>query len=428
MTLMRRIALASVAAFVVTLVVLRAAERDSPRPVAAAPAAHGASTDAQIAALQARIRAAPTDADGYTLLAARFLQKARETGDPGFYSRAERALRRALQLDPRNAGALTERGALRLARHDFAGALRDGLRAHRLAPDAVRPYGVLVDANVELGRLSTAARTLQRMIDLKPDLAAYARVSYLRELRGDLRGARSAIELAVASGAATPENAAYVNTLLGDLELGGGRRAAARRAYAAALRQFPGYVRAQAGIARVAAARGELPAAIRILRRVVARLPLPEYSIALGEAELAAGRRAAARRDLALVRVQERLLRGAGVDPDVEIALFEADHGDPRRAVALARAAWRSAPSLRSADALGWALTRAGRPAAGFTWAQRALASGSRDATLLYHAGMSARRAGRIVQARTLLRRALASNPRFSVLHAPRARRALEAL
>jgi tetratricopeptide (TPR) repeat protein len=165
-----------------------------------------------------------------------------------------------------------------------------------------------------------------------------------------------------------------------------------------------------------------------MLRRVVARLPLPEYSIALGEAELADGRRAAARRDLALVRAQERLLRAAGVDPDVEIALFEADHGDPARAVTLARAAWRAAPSLRSADALGWALTRAGRPAAGLAWARRALASGSRDANLLYHAGMSARGAGRIAQARTWLTRALARNPRFSVLHAPRARRALEAL
>ncbi|MEA2141730.1 MAG: hypothetical protein QOI64_160 [Solirubrobacteraceae bacterium] len=427
---MRTIALAAGAAFVLMLVVLSLGGRDDPRPLAPAPAlaSPGASTDAQIGALQARVRSAPTDPDGYTLLAARFLQKVRETGDPSLYDRADRALRRALALDPGNAAALTERGALRLARHDFAGALRDGLRARRRAPDAVRPYGVVVDANVELGRLPAAAQTLQRMIDLKPDLAAYARVSYLRELRGDLRGARRAIRLAAESGAATPENAAYIQTLLGDLELGQGRPAAAQRAYDEALRRFPGHVRAQAGSARVAAARGDLPAAIRMLRRVVERLPLPEYSIALGEAELAAGRRAAARRDLALVRAQEQLLRGAGVDTDVETALFEADHGDPARAVELARAAWRAAPSLRSADALGWALTRAGRPAAGLAWGRRALAPGGRDPSLLYHAGMSARAAGRPAQARVLLRRALARNPRFSPLHAPRARRALEAL
>jgi tetratricopeptide (TPR) repeat protein len=427
---MRTTAFAAAAAFAVTLAVLSLTGRDAtgPRPAAPPPVIYGASTDAQIGALQARVRAAPTDPDGYTLLASRFLQKVRETGDAGFYARAERALRRALQLDPRNAGALTERGALRMGRHDFSGALRDAELAHRLAPEAVRPYGVIVDANVELGRLTTAARTLQRMIDLKPDLAAYARVSYLRELRGDLRGARSAMELAVASGAATPENAAYVNTLLGDLELGRGRRAAARRAYDAARRQFPGYVRAEAGLARVAAARGDLPRAIRTLRDVVTRLPLPEYSVALGEAELAAGRPAAARRDLALVRAQEQLLRGAGVNTDVEVALFEADHGSPARAVALARAAWRSAPSFRSADALGWALTRAGRPAAGLAWARRAMAPGGRDPNVLFHAGMSARAAGRPALARALLRRALARNPQFSPLRAPQARRALEGL
>ena len=84
--------------------------------------------------------------------------------------------------------------------------------------------------------------------------------------------------------------------------------------------------------------------------------------IALGEAELAAGRTAAARRTLALVAAEQQLLGAAGVDTDVELAVFEADHGDPRRAVALARRGWDAAPSTRSADALGWALTRAGDP------------------------------------------------------------------
>ncbi|MEY2517668.1 MAG: hypothetical protein QOJ89_5026, partial [bacterium] len=366
-----------------------------------------ATTDARIAALSARLRTRAADADGYALLAAAFLQKVRETGDPGYYARADRALARAFELEPASAAAFTQRGSLRLSRHDFAGALRDGRRAHALAPVAIEPYRVLVDANVELGRLGTAARTLQRMIDLKPDLAAYARVSYLRELHGDLAGARRAIELAVAAGGATPENTAYVQTLLGDLELGRGHRRAAACAYRAGLRGFPGYVRAQAGLARVSAAAGDLPRAIAALRGVVQRLPLPEYSVALGEAELAAGRAGAARRDLALVRAQERLLRGAGVNTDAEVALFEAQYGDRARAVALGRAAWRSAPSARSADALGWALTHAGRPAAGLIWGMRALAPGGRDAMQLYHAGMSARAAGRADLARTLLRRAL---------------------
>ena len=234
-----------------------------------------------------------------------------------------------------------------------------------------------------------------------------------------------------------PENVAAVRTLLGDLELARGRLAAARHAYAAALSALPGHIPARAGRARLAAViafaapsraaidrRGvpnrasshrrdwvtshDLDLAIARWRRVVARLPLPEYAVALGEAELAAGRRAAARRDLALVRAQQRLLAGAGVGTDVEMALFEADHGDPQRGLGLARRAWANAPSVRSADAVGWALTRSGRPVAGLEWAQRALKLGSVDPLFRFHAGMAAVAAGDRAGGRRELRTALA--------------------
>src|SRR5438093_10944820 len=264
------------------------------------------------------------------------------------------------------------------------------------------------------------------MIDLKPTLASYARVSYFRELHGDLPGALEAMKLAVSAGGDAPENQAYVQTLLGNLELDRGRLAEAGHAYRLALARFPRYAPASAGLARLDAAHGDLDGATRRYRAIVARLPLPEYVVALGETELAAGRRADGARDLALVRVEERLLQKNGVDTDVELALFEANHGSRQRAVALARRAFASAPSVRSADALGWALTRDGRPQAGLPFAKRALALGSKDPSFLYHAGMSTRAAGRASLARRYLTRSLALNPRFSPLYAPRARRALE--
>jgi len=266
------------------------------------------------------------------------------------------------------------------------------------------------------------------MVDRRPDLAAYARVSYFRELHGDLRGAVAAMQLAVSAGSGTAENTAYVQALLGDLEFARGRVPAASLAYRQALALVPGYPPAAVGLARVESARGELGAATRRLTRVVARLPLPQYVVALGETEQAAGRPAGARRDLALVRVEQRLLAANGVNTDVDLALFEADHGSPARAVTLARRAWAEAPSVRSADALGWSLTRAGHPRTGARWARRALRLGSRDAMFLFHAGMAARGAGERAQARRLFARSLALNPRFSALYAPRARRALEAL
>src|SRR4051794_41160792 len=275
-----------------------AATPDAPRP--------GASTDQRIAVLQATVRAQPKRAGGYTLLAGAYRQKVRETGDATYYAKASGLVGRALRLAPGDPAALTERAALEASRHDFRGALRDALGARHAAPAAPRPrasraarraapaprhaapavdkpFGVLVDALVELGRYRAAGAALQEMVDRKPDLAAYARVSYFRELHGDLRGAEDAMQLAVSASSGTAENTAYVQALLGDLDVARGRLAAASLAYRRALALVPRYAAADTGLARVQAARGDLAAAIRRLSGVVARLPLARYVVALGE-------------------------------------------------------------------------------------------------------------------------------------------------
>jgi hypothetical protein len=183
-----------------------------------------------------------------------------------------------------------------------------------------------------------------------------------------------------------------VQVLHGDLSFQLGRSRVAARDYATALAGVPGYVPALAGRARLAAAGGELRRAIAIMRGVVARLPLPEHVVALGELQLAAARRGAARRTFALLGAERRLLAAAKVDTDAETAVYEADHGSPRRAVALARRAWAAAPGVRAADALDWALTRSGHPHEGLRWARRALALGSLDPLLRFHAGMAGSR------------------------------------
>jgi tetratricopeptide (TPR) repeat protein len=385
-------------------------------PISAAPSlpTASASTEQRVAALQAVVHARPRVAQGYVLLAGAYAQRTRETGDAQLYAKASKLLETALALSPSDAGALTQRSALALSRHDFGAGLRDARAARRAAPDADEPFAVLVDSLVELGRYREAGRALQAMVNRKPDLASYARVSYWRELHGDLRGARRAIALARSAGGDTAENAAYVDSLVSHLELLSGRPARAARAARSALARFPGYPAAEAALARVQAARGDLRAAEARLRRVVARLPLPEHVAALGEVQLVAGRTGAARRSFALVRAEQRLLAAAGVDGDTELAVFEADHGSPRRGVALARRARAAAPSVRSADALGWALTRAGRPREGLRWARRALALGSRDPAFLAHAGLAARAAGEHDAARAWLaaaRRSAALSP-----------------
>ena len=174
-------------------------------------------TSADIPKLQSAVRRSPDREDLRASLAAAYLQRVRETGDPSYYTRAEGVLR-----NPRTPDGLATAGELALARHDFTGALRLGMRAGNVGAF------VRVDALVELGRYAAAERELQAMVDRKPNLAAYARVSYVRELHGDLEGAASAMRLAVAAGGPAPENNAYVRALLGELERRRGRRPRAR--------------------------------------------------------------------------------------------------------------------------------------------------------------------------------------------------------
>jgi tetratricopeptide (TPR) repeat protein len=221
---------------------------------------------------------------------------------------------------------------------------------------------------------------------------------------------------------------AFVQSLLGNVELAQRRAERALPAFRAALAKVPGYAPAQAGLARLDIAAGRLDMAIKRLRDVVGRDPKQEYVVLLGELELADGQTQAGRRTLATVPAELKQLESAGENTETEKALFHADHGSDARAVTAARAAWANAPSVRAADALGWALTQAGRPQEGLKYARRALRLGSRDASFLFHAGMSAKAAGRDEEARRWLQEALTGNPVFSPLHAKTARKALTAV
>jgi tetratricopeptide (TPR) repeat protein len=343
---------------------------------------------------RAAVRAAPESADARALLGDSYVTKARATGDPSLYARADRVLSGALRRDPANVAALVGAGTLAGLRHDFREQLRLGLEARRAAPALARPYTVIADAQIELGRYRGAARSIQRLLDLKPGLPAYARASYYRELTGDPAGAVRAMRFAASAGGA-PESLAYVQALTGNLELARGRPGAARDAYMASLRTVPGYSDALEGLARVDAARGDLRGSAARLRRLAADGPPARALVFLAELEFAAGHPGAARRHLTAARAQFVRDREGGGLPDAEAVLLEASHGSAARAVRLGRRVWRAKPSIRSADALGWALTRAGRPREALAWARRALRTGSRDPMLRLHAGLAAQRVGR---------------------------------
>ena len=397
---------------------------------ALAPAGGGRTLDATIEALQRRLKTTTPDADSFAQLGLAYLQKARITADPSYFPKADGVLRRSLELDRSdNVDALVGMGALTGARHQFGQQLRWGRRAVDASPYSSIAHGIVADALIELGRYDAAGEALQTMVDLRPDLASFSRISYLSELRGDVDGAIAAMRRAAGSGGAFGDGAAWARFQLGELHLSIGNVDAAAKQFDRASQIAPDYYLPKVGLARVAAARGDLKRAIAIYSDIVDRYPAPVYVMALGDLLGRSGDAAGARRNYDLVRVEQRLAEAAGVVSDVELTLFYADHRlELKKTLKRARRHYSERPSIRVADALAWSLFANGRYAEAQRYAEEALRLGTKDALYLFHAGMIASRLQDVETARMYLSRALALNPAFSVLHAPTARRELQAI
>jgi tetratricopeptide (TPR) repeat protein len=426
---------AGAAALTAAALLLGGVLRESGSAGVAAPAAPGTAapveqgfasgdTAAMVSDLQAAVRARPDDVRALDLLGLAYQQRARETADPVYYTKSGGVLRRALRVAPRDLYATSGLGSLALSRHRFRDALALGRRAVTLSPTTARGYGVVGDALVELGRYREAFAAFDRMVSLKPSLSSYARVSYARELRGDVRGAEEAMRLALDAAIGQPEALAWTHVQLGKLLFAHGRTGPAEREFRIALAAFPGYVYAYDQLALVAAARGHIRRAVTLERRAAEVVPLPQFVATLGDLYRVAGDEAAAHKQYALIAVIDRLLAANGVKTDLESTLFDVDHGVRLKTVVpRARAAHADRPSIDGDDVLAWALARNGRCTEALHWSRRALRLGTRDATKFFHRGMIERCLGHRATARTWFRRAVTLNPHFSLLWAPVARR-----
>ena len=393
----------------------------SPRPVT------GSQTQERIADLEAKVRANPSDAESQRDLGFALLQRIRETADPSLYAPAESAFEAARAITPDDAQVLVGIGGLQLGRHQFADALKTGRQAVNLGPNLPAAYEVVLDALVELGRYDEADDAAGRMLGAGIELGTLARWSYLRELNGDLDGALAAMRRASQTPGLAPENTAFAQVHLANLYVWTGDRDAARKALEAALDEVPDYAPALAGLGRMAVADSDLDEAIRRFSRAADILPLPEYVIALGEAHEAAGDSDAARDSYALASAEIALFESNGVVVDLDLALFEADHGDTAAALRHATTAYEATPTVRAADALAWALHRLGRDGEAARRSREALRLESRDPLFHFHAGAIAAARGEEAVARRELSEALRLDAGFSPTGAAEARRLLDA-
>jgi len=409
-----------------------AACHPSSEPAAQAPATAEARADADLRALA---MAKPTgtssldeairkqeaklekgDGEGlpewWAMLSQAWILKARRSQDPGYYLSADAAAQMALKMDPRNPMAGGLRIVVQVNQHRFAEA-RDAAKALlRSQPDNLVARGALADAQLELGELDAASDTVQKMVDIKPDLASYGRAAHLRWLRGDLVTAKRFYRSAIDAGINTrePEPGTWMMVQAALVFWNQGDADGAEAGFKAALKQVPDYPPALVGEAKVELGRGRFPQAVALLEQAWAKNPLVETGWLLGDARAAAGDE-----------------QGAQASWDAAIALGEkSDHLSLGNL--LAAKGWRlpealeklegelrARPNLQVRDAYSWALYRAGRFQEARQQSDQVMSVGTPDPKYFFHAGAIRAAAGDPASGRALLERALKLNPSFDL-------------
>jgi tetratricopeptide (TPR) repeat protein len=385
--------------------------------------------DKHIKSAQGIIETQSADPKGYNMLSAAFMQKARETGDFSFNARAEEALKHSFRVAPDNYAGLKLQAALLLNYHRFSEALQVSQRAQSINPKDHDVYGAIVDALVELGDYKGAVDAAQTMVDLRPDTASYSRISYLRSLHGDTKGAIEAMKMAAESASpGNPESIAWTRVHLGNELMNSGNLVEAEREYDRALHSFPEYHLALAAKACARYAAGDTENAVKFYKQAAERVPLPEYIAPLGDLYAKLGRAEEAKWQYEQVEFIEKMGTDSGTYSR-QLALFWADH-DLRLDDALAAAEREKASrnDIYTFDVLAWCLFKKGRFAEAKTAMDQAMRLGTRDPQLLYHAGMIALATGDNRKGVDYLKQALAINPFFDIRQADVAREKLKSI
>ncbi|MEW6206722.1 MAG: tetratricopeptide repeat protein [Acidobacteriota bacterium] len=375
--------------------------------------AHATIADLQIRRAETIIRLSPSQPDGYNLLALAYIQKARETGDFSFNLRAEAALKRSMEIAPDNFDALKLQAVFLIASHRFSEALDWARRAQAIEPESPDIYGAMTDAMIELGDYQEAFDAAQRMIDLRPDSASFARASFVRALNGRIAGAIEAMRVAIrAAPTRDAESLAWLRVQMGKLLMSAGKLKEAEEQFDLALEAFPSHHLALAAKARARQAAGDLQAAIDFYEKSQERAPLADTATALGDLHAKLNHRDEAKRQYELVELIENPSSNAS---DLrQLALFWADR-DTRldEALEIARRARSKQSDIYTCDLLAWCLFKKGALAQARAAIIEAMRLGTKDARIYYHAGMIFDSLGESQKARKYLKAALDINATF---------------
>jgi len=384
-------------------------------------------TDERIKMYETLVNYKPGDFHYQNLLAGSFIQKMRETMDPGYLDRASKIVQSVLSADGADYEALRLRSQIELERHNFIKVAEYSRELIATSPEDPWNWGTLGDSLMELGQYDKAAEAYQRMVSMRPDLSSYNRASYYRFVSGDAAGAIEIMKRAIGAGSQSLENVAWCYVDLGNMYFKIGKLSDAERAYLSALRAFPGYYPAYAGLGRAYAAQGKIPEAIESYKRAQSSVPLVEYAAALQDLYALAGQRDEARKQAEMVDMIDKMERASGLNVNRNLAMAYADRDRKLdRALALVEGELPGRKDIYTYDALAWTLYKNKKYGEAGLAKERALELGTPEPAFYYHAGMIECALGQTDQARRHLEKALALNARFDPRQAPLAEAALK--
>lgn len=357
-------------------------------------------------------------------LATIFIKEARVTGNYTYYDMAAMKLvDNVLEQDSNNFQALTFKAIIYLSQHHFADGLAIAQKAQKINPYNSFIYGVIVDADVEMGKYNDAVRDADKMISIRPDLRSYSRISYLREIHGDYPGAIEAMKLAVEAGVPGDDGTEWARVQLGHLYENRGYLDSAEFQYAQALEYRKGYAPAIAGLGHIAFVKKDFKNAIQYYQQ--ADTLLMDYTFKENLAQLYKLTGQIKKSDSLSLLVVNKMSKDASdagsnenighyVDRELAYAFLSVNDND--KALQHALAEYNRRPeNIDVNEAVAWVYYKMNNFEKAISYIDVALRTDSKNPTLLCHAGLIYAKGGNTIKAKQLLADALKNNPGIDV-------------
>ncbi len=364
----------------------------------------------------ASINEDPADVAALNKLATLYIQEARITGNYAYYDKAAmKYVDDALAVQPNNFESLTLKSLLYISQHHFAEGLAAAQQAQKINPYNAFVYGILVDGNVEMGNYQEAVSDAQKMIDIRPDLRSYSRVSYLREIHGDYPGAIDIMESAIESGIPGDEATEWARIQLGHLLENTGEIDKAEMQYKIALMERPNYPFALAGLSRIATYRNDLKSAIDLATQASALINDFGIRENLAAVYRQAGDTQKANEILNSIIKEMTEEAQSGVEDesighyvDMELAYAYVQANEMNKAFDHATQEYNRRPeNIDVNNCMAWVLYKKGEYAKALPYVQTALKTNSKNPVLLTRAGLIFAKNNKPAEAKNFLSQAV---------------------